>query len=216
MMHHSLEKTKRMCEVVALSFQLNTKKLLKRELSENPWQKFCFGKIKTRFVSDPFFEGTQSHCSKAQSHSVVQLSSDHLFLWGWDIIVFMKDWTLYEDLERGLTYIMPEPSRGRAELRKFNWPSTRIISATLYLYASVKSSLAGCRHSCYAERNVNRAPRGAGMWVWVKTTHADTISEWPDDYFIPDPPGNMSLTLMFISCYFSWSQLISVMIKRFS
>lgn len=34
------------------------------------------------------------------------------------------------------------------------------------------------------DRNVNCVPRGAGMWVWVKWTHADIIYYWPADMVI--------------------------------
>lgn len=103
----------------------------------------------------------------------VKLSSDHLLA-----LISIKDWTLYEDMQRRLPYLLPDPSRGNncgTELRKLNWPSTHIISATpelVYLYVSVESWLAGSRDSCYAERNVNRVPGGAGMWAWVKRTQS--------------------------------------------
>lgn len=149
----------------------------------------------TQFVSNPFSgdsalrsdDAAESHNSKVPplfSFLRSSFSSE-------DILIFIKTHrTLYWAMQRGLSYLLPHSSLGDnwgTELRKLNWPSTHTKSATpwlVYLYASVESWLAGPRDSCNAVRNVNRVPGGAGMWAWVKRTHADTIYYRPADMVI--------------------------------
>lgn len=167
MMCHPLGKTKRVWELNAVYFQPNTKRLLCFHVWLRAVQKalavILHFKITLCLLLILFLGSLLSDQIRVPALFFCQALLRSSFN-------FTKDWTELE-MRRGRPCLQPDPSRGKdcgTELRKLNWPSTHIISATPRLAdlpISVESRLAGFHDSCYAERNVNRVPGGAGMWV---------------------------------------------------
>lgn len=85
-------------------------------------------------------------------------------------------------MQTGCHCLPPRGDSCATELRNFNWPVLNLQPLYLSIFMR-ESMLADSCDCCYADRNVNRVPGGAGMWAWVKRTHASTV-HWPADIVI--------------------------------
>ena len=170
-----------------------TKRMSNWELCFSNWiQKGIVFCISTQFASDLVLGGICtriSRCSQLQStFSFCFASTKSSFNNQLGMALFLWQTQPCIEVDLAVQFVSSTLSWGQTrdgieKLQLSRYPRQQSSNASIFM--QVYNLASSCfRDSCYAERNVNRVPGGAGMWVWVKRTHAGTIYYWPADMVI--------------------------------
>lgn len=175
----------------AACFRLNTKRLLcfhvQLSAVQKPLATILHFQITLTFFYSVLFWGVRGGSHQEIPRSPESKEGKYGFqliiflLLSWNLIILPKHFLILE-MQTGCHCLPPRGDSCATELRNFNWPVLNLQPLYLSIFMR-ESMLADSCDCCYADRNVNRVPGGAGMWAWVKRTHASTV-HWPADIVI--------------------------------